>query len=417
MKDVLGGEADAILTSPPYADSQVGSGGERRTGWRGYTDFGGGTYATPGQVGALRAGPCPGGEAGVGDDVEMLEWGGCYSQGWGRTLLSPGAFAHPAKFACGLLTRLYDHGFARGWWAKGSLVVDPFGGVGCGGVVAAYRGLRWVGVELEPRFIALAEETFGLHRGKWLAAGDTPPVILRGDSRQFAALVAGAAACVTSPPYANGCARTGGADPHPERLEGHQLGAVLERYGTAPGNVGNLPAGDADGVVTSPPWEDGGMGDGRFGGGLKDKAAVALRSTGGGGLTDYGNAPGQVGALRQETYWDAVRCIYGQCLLALGPGGVACVVVKGFVRKRAVVDLPGQTWRLLLSLGFTPVGRIRCLLTEETREPSLFGGEEVRRRSRASFFRRLAEKKGAPPIDAEEVLVVRKPSRTEEARP
>jgi hypothetical protein len=88
---------------------------------------------------------------------------------------------------------------------------------------------------------------------------------------------------------------------------------------------------------------------------------------------------------------------------------VACVVVKSFVRKGAVVDLPGQTWRLLLSLGFLPVERIRCLLSEETREPSLFGGVEVRKRSRQSFFRRLATKKGAPDIPFEEILVVRKP--------
>ena len=84
-------------------------------------------------------------------------------------------------------------------------------------------------------------------------------------------------------------------------------------------------------------------------------------------------------------------------------------MLKSFVRKRQIVDLPGQTWRLLLSLGFTPVCRIRCLLSEETREPSLFGGCEVRRKSRVSFFRRLATKKGAPEIDFEEILVVRRP--------
>jgi hypothetical protein len=125
------GQADAILTSPPYADQVI----RARTSVRPISfdknaycwgTIAGGAHAfdaygtAEGQVGALKSGPCPGGEAGV-DDVETLTWAGIYSQGWGRTLLSPGAFAHPAKFAYGLLTRLYDHGFERGWWHKGDI--------------------------------------------------------------------------------------------------------------------------------------------------------------------------------------------------------------------------------------------------------------------------------------------------------
>jgi hypothetical protein len=463
-----------------------------------------GDYGTaPGQVGALRAGPCPGGEAGVGDDVETLTWGGCYSQGWGRTLLSPGAFSHPAKFAYGLLTRLYDHGFERGWWRKGDLVADPFGGVGCGGVVAAYRGLRWVGCELEPRFVALAEETFALHRGKWAAAGDTPPLILQGDSRSFAAVVAcvtsptwvdprgrlpqdaqgdsrqssapaagAAAACITSPPwqnsldrgtvtkserihyarehgianaehvtpvdvgharqagygttpgqlgalkagdaeavltsppYAEGCAQTGGADLHPERFHGGNHPPVLRDYGTTPGNVGGLPAGDAGAVVTSPPYESGGHHADQTGawGGCAGKAQNHTKDVAGYGLTQ-----GQVGQERGDTYWSAMKIIWEQAFLALRPNGVLCCVIKDFVRAKKRVPLCDQTWRLLLSLGFIPVERIRCLLSEETREPSLFGGCEVKKRSRVSFFRRLATKRGAPEIPYEEILVVRRP--------
>jgi hypothetical protein len=126
-------------------------------------------------------------------------------------------------------------------------------------------------------------------------------------------------------------------------------------------------------------------------------------------MGDYGAAEGQVGRESGETYWVACRTIYSECFKVLKPSGVMAVVVKAFIRKRAVVDLPGQTWRLLLSLGFTPVERIRCLLSEETREPSLFGGCEVKKRSRVSFFRRLATKRGAPEIPWEEILVVRRP--------
>jgi hypothetical protein len=428
-----------------------------------------GDYGTaPGQVGALKPGPCPGGEADVGD-VETLEWAGIYSQGWGRGLLSPGAFSHPAKFAYGLLTRLYDHGFARGWWQKGSIVVDPFGGVGCGGVVAAYRGLRWIGCELEPRFISLAEETFALHRGKWAAAGDIPPVIVQGDSRRFAALVAGAAGLVTSPPYADaqgspslgsvnkdswgsdgrsitarrglsgdygdtpgqlGALPQGDADsvlaspPYTASVHGRNginlakcdrpgahTQAEAQGYGATPGQLGALKAGDADSVVTSPPYE-GSTGSPRVAGAdiRKNFGSGAIAERGAGRDTcRYGDRDGQVGHTEGETYWSAMKIIWEQAFLALRPSGVLCCVIKDFVRSKKRVPLCDQTWRLLLSLGFTPVERIRCLLSEETREPSLFGGVEVKKRSRVSFFRRLAEKKGSPVIDAEEILVVRRP--------
>lgn len=124
--------------------------------------------------------------------------------------------------------------------------------------------------------------------------------------------------------------------------------------------------------------------------------------------THYGDTPGQIGRDSSETYWGAVKQVYGQCLLALRPAGVLCVVVKDHVRDRARVPLCDQTLRLLLFLGFEPVERIRAWLVEEKREAGLFG-EVVTRKSRVSFFRRLAEKRGAPAIEFEEVLVVRKP--------
>jgi hypothetical protein len=447
------------------------SGGHWKSGdgaMDGSTDYG----TADGQVGSLRAGPGPGGEAEVGD-VETLVWGGCYKDSW-KGLIVPEAFAHPAKVARGLAVRLFGHGFERGWWRKGDLVADPFCGI-CGfGIIAAYKGLRFIGVELEPHFHSLCLENVALHRRRWEAGGDVPPVCLRGDSRRFAALVAGAVGVITSPPYADaqgspslgsvnkdgwgsdgrsitarrglsgdygttpgqlGGLPQGDADsvitspPYADTPVAPQVGdcggtfrrtgtggqanlAAPAGYGAAPGNVGNLPAGDAGAVVTSPPYEaslDRRDGDRHVESNRARFAEHGSKPPADSGLQRYGTAPGQVGALRQETYWDAVRCIYGQCLLALRPGGVACVVVKAFVRKGAVVDLPGQTWRLLLSLGFTPVERVRCLLSEETREPSLFGGVEVKKRNRQSFFRRLATKKGAPDIPFEEILVVRRP--------
>ena len=63
---------------------------------------------------------------------------------------------------------------------------------------------------------------------------------------------------------------------------------------------------------------------------------------------------------------------------------------------------------MLESLGFEPVERIRAMLVKEDRQPGLFGEDVVKTTERKSFFRRLAEKKGSPRIDWEEVLMVRK---------
>jgi hypothetical protein len=488
-QDVLSGRGVAgVVMSPPWADSLhrgivVKEERDRHArgrciGQRHVTPIDveharqDGYGTTDGQIGRLKGGPGTLEDAPM-PEVETLDWRGCYAERW-ADLLVPEAMAHPAKFSVGLISRIYDHGFARGWWRKGDLVADCFAGVACGGVLAAYKGLRWVGVELEPRFCDLARRNFELHRRRWEAAGDPVPVIVQGDSRRFAEAVRGAAGLVTSPPYAElgsgGNARSSPIDPtawtdgRPRRMGASVMHG--DGYGTTPGQIGALPAGDVDAVVTSPPYADTEMSP-RLGGATIRKTAgqggrIADRSadltsasygatpgqigalaagdvdavvtsppwenqepshaqgdprrfgTGGQTYKDavYGTATGQIGRDVGETYWDAVAQVYAQCLLALKPGGVACIVVKGYVRRGQLVDLPGQTLRLLLSLGFEPVERIRAWLVEERREAGLFG-EVVTTKSRASFFRRLATKRGAPPIDFEEILVVRKPPTPE----
>jgi len=133
-----------------------------------------------------------------------------------------------------------------------------------------------------------------------------------------------------------------------------------------------------------------------------------VERTGHAKMDDYGASAGQIGKEQGETYWSAMSVVYEQCHIALKPGGVLCCVVKSYVKQGKLVDLPSQTWKLLLHLGFEPVQRIRAWLVKEKKRKGLFGQTVVERKSRKSFFRRLCEKKGSPPIDWEEVLVVRK---------
>ena len=84
-------------------------------------------------------------------------------------------------------------------------------------------------------------------------------------------------------------------------------------------------------------------------------------------------------------------------------------VVKPFVRNKKLVDLPAMTLDLMLSQGWELVTWVDAMLIAEGVQASGFP-EMVPdyQKKRVSFFRRLAERKGSPRIDAETVLVVRK---------
>src|SRR5262249_35077551 len=148
-----------------------------------------------------------------------------------------------------------------------------------GGVIAAASGLRWLGVELEPRFVELGNRNIEKHQRELEAFGDPVPVLLQGDSRGFAAIVAShLQAVLTSPPYAGKgevTARSGMGKTEEQlrawwesyRAQGgrmtyeHFVADVraggrtgVGEYGAAPGQLARLPTGDLDATLTSPPY-------------------------------------------------------------------------------------------------------------------------------------------------------------------
>lgn len=82
--------------------------------------------------------------------MKVSVWQNCYDLQWGK-MLSPESFSHPAKFAPGLIKRIFEHCLEMGYVQKGQIVGDPFAGIGGGGIFAAPLGLQHIGVELEPR--------------------------------------------------------------------------------------------------------------------------------------------------------------------------------------------------------------------------------------------------------------------------
>lgn len=206
-------------------------------------------------------------------NVPVVRWHGCYDSGWNGLIVAE-AFAHPAKMARGLVARIFDELFALGALERGDTVCDPFGGIGTTAIEGASRGVQVVCCELEPKFVALAQQNFELHRRDWEAMGRPQPRIVQGDSRRLREHVGPVLAeCVlSSPPYAESLTPGNRNDSHEHRqdlatraghgkLGGGQL-AHGARYSFTPENIGNLPAGEVDAVVSSPPFTQGYAGGG-----------------------------------------------------------------------------------------------------------------------------------------------------------
>lgn len=473
-------------------------------------------------------------------DFERQIWTGCYDDSW-KGVIAEDAFRHPAKFARGLVRRIYRECLDREWLRPADAVVDPFGGVALGALDAMSSGLHWVGCELEEHFWKLgmaniaAWEALGFSGSAHLMHGDSrrlsehlagvpdslaaviasppyhgmevPASVLQPGGRQgvrSSYRAAGSEACdhygsspgqlgympsgtldavISSPPYADevkgrhGETETAAESRSKRRTEGGSLGqsqrnggygvsdgnlsgckpgtvdAVVSSppytkdalghgggegprttnaphskpgtpnsqvYGEMPGNLGNLKPGKVEGVISSPPFEaslsldrpnaaerrriarENGISNAEHVSPI-DMERLGLRHEG-----DYGATPGNIGNDTGETFWSAARQIVQQCHAVLRDDGLAVWVCKDFVRKGERVPFSDDWRRLCEACGFATVLWVKASLVKEQRSPDLFGGEHVERKERKSFFRRLAEKKGSPAIDEEDVIFVRK---------
>ncbi len=247
--------------------------------------------------------------------MEWISWHGCYDGGW-QGLITPDSFAHPAKFSYRLTQRIYQHGLERGYWKPGNTIGDCFGGIGTGGIIAAYAGLAWRGVELEPRFVAMANQNFALHRGKWERLGVPLPVMVQGDSRRFASLIVGCEGVVSSPPYVSGGHHADQTGAWNTNGGGHGMTKDDANYGSTEGQIGRLPAGAVDGIVSSPPY-----------------AVNALGHAGGEGPRTTNAAHSKPGTVNSQTYGTTAGNI----------GNLAEGRLDGVVRKTLIVATSSST--------------------------------------------------------------------------
>lgn len=250
--------------------------------------------------------------------VPIIEWQGCYNEGW-KDLITPTSFAHPAKAARGLMRKIYDHLFELGAITKGSIICDPFGGIGTTAIEGAWRGCRVISCELEPRFVEMHAANLELHREKLVEMGLWNPMVIQGDSRQLRQHVQVTMdALVSSPPYSElgsgGNVRSGTVDntKWTTGTPGRKMGAShhAEGYGETEGQLGLKREGvGVDAVISSPPY-----------------AEIA---TGAGGLNTKPASPGQQGGRSAESASQDTDQRYGETegqLSRLDKGSVEAII-------------------------------------------------------------------------------------------
>ena len=371
--------------------------------------------------------------------------------GFGRyaSLLSH-SVGHPAK----MNTRLTEFLILE-LTKPGEIILDPMSGTAQTGLIASVNSRNAVCVELETKF-----HNWQLEAKSKLEAYQTFTVkgslsCIQGDARKLSELLQTVDAVVTSPPYSD--MKKGKFDPEdwanrmekfgstpesrrerhtPGRLKGAQ--SMSEGYSKSPDNIGNLPMGEIDVVITSPPYaqvvskKHGGTdpnpnmagGSDIISLGYSDNPAnignlpidaVITSPPYEKTIKDHGTSeratkinleknnlsswaynaenPDNIGNKAKETYLQAMLQVYSEMFQVLKPGGVAAIIVKPFIRNRKVVDLPFQTWLLLQKCGFQLIKSYKLRLDQQ------------------SFWRVLYMQKNpeVPQIWHEWVLVCRKP--------
>ena len=200
---------------------------------------------------------------------------------------------------------------------------------------------------------------------------------------------------MTSPPYAETGASGNSRSPFWERLANDPTSArygrehhpsVGEGYSADPSNLGNLPYGNIDCVITSPPYEEGGGH-----GGKATKCALEHKQPSMGQFTEnlYSSRPDNIGNLKGESYLSAMLEVYQGCCRALRPQGLMILVTKNFIREKQEIRLDLDTIKLCEQAGFQFVERHYRKLTSQ------------------SFWRTIYRQKypDAPVLNKEDILV------------
>lgn len=370
-------------------------------------------------------------------------WTKCYSERWPGELLAE-SVVHPAKYARELIRRIYAYCVGSGLLKTGDTVLDPFGGVGLGAFDALTYGLNWVGVEIEPMFVAMGRGIAceGISRQDWVRFFGRWKRAVESGERQWCPRCLAEAERVVEPqpmllppsPTA-AYARSSGKVPF---SGGHLYEGNLQRFSryARHGAQARIIQGDSrrlvevlagkletvEAVISSPPYESSinqhpTANDTqrrldrmkRAGIDVSNRANVGGNNGVARQAQNYGTSAGQLGAEAGDNFWEAARQVLEQCHTLLAPGGVAVWVVKDYVQNGQRVEFSRQWRELCEACGFEHLGDVLASFVEgRGRQMKLDGQVAVKQIERKSFFRRLAERNGSPAINEEAIIFTRK---------
>lgn len=214
---------------------------------------------------------------------------------------------------------------------------------------------------------------------------------------------------ITSPPYNPPMSQDHNGTRGGQRGTTPSEPGAFVKYGNTEGQLEGMSMEGHTLAVSSPPYATGDSAGPESLRSRKDGAAARMFQVQGwreGGQISNGN----LAAETPETFWSASRIILEQLFQVIIPGGHAVFVVKAFVRNKKIVDFPGQWAQLCEAVGFKLLHDHHALLTEHYGTQTTMHGEDKELTvARKSFFRRLAESKGSPRIDHENVLCFERP--------
>lgn len=256
--------------------------------------------------------------------IEVLTdgWHRLYGESWSG-VITPDAFAHPAKFSRALIRQIYKHAAEMNWIKSNDSVVDCFGGVALGAFDALRMGLNWTGCELEEKFVGFGNQNIKLWNERYSSFPQWgKAVLIQGDSRKLSEVMGEAGLCVSSPPFCDngmGDKRTFGGIKQPKKNwnEKTRPGGATD-YGNDPGNLGNMKATQAgfEMAVSSPPYIDSmERSNGIDASKIKSKHGPNSQAV---NTTKYGTADGQLGSMREG---DHVLCVTSPPFEAAQTGG------------------------------------------------------------------------------------------------
>jgi len=218
-------------------------------------------------------------------------------------------------------------------------------------------------------------------------------------------------ACLASPPHCHGLGKEHTYADHAKRDRDSHRAIMREKgiadpdYGTHPVQLGNLPAGQVECAISSPPWED-----------ARQNTTPSRRGSTAPTKHDpeaFGNSPAQLANESATTFWQASKQILQQVFDLLKPNGVAIFVTKRYIRDGVYVEFSQDWAKLCQFVGFQWLHHHHALLVEAHGTQGGLAGiraDMTHETWRISFFRRIAQRKGAPVIAWEDVLCFRKPA-------